>query len=111
MPLQDWAKQALRGAAECDLEPVPAASSGGEESETICVTFSKKDLARCRRAAAFCKMPFEEWLRGSIISSMECDESDMVTERGAGVGRDIPTGRESSGWELRETLPDPLSFN
>jgi hypothetical protein len=81
------------------------------DTETLTIQFTPKDLARCRRAAAFCKMPFEEWLRGSIISSMECDESDMVTERGTGVGRNIPTGRESSGWELRETLPDPLSFN
>jgi len=81
------------------------------DTETLTIQFTQKDLARCRRAAAFCKMPFEEWLKGSIISSMECDESDMVTERGVGVGRDIPTGRKSSGWELRETLPAPLSFN
>jgi len=109
MTIEDWAKEALRGAAECDLEPVPAASNRGEESERISVTFSKKDAARCRRAAAFCKLPFDEWLKGTIITSMECDEDDMASDRGVGAGRDIPTGRESSGWEWREALPDPIA--
>jgi hypothetical protein len=109
MTIEDWAKQALRGAAECDLEPVPAASNRGEESERISVTFSKKDAARCRRAAAFCKLSFDEWLKGSIITSMECDEDDMETGFGGNAGRDFEVGREKWGWEWREALPDPIA--
>ncbi len=80
------------------------------DTETLTIQLTQKDLARCRRAATFCGMPFEEWVRGSILSSMECDEDDMVTERGSGVGRDIPTGQDRVGWELRERLPAPHSF-
>lgn len=109
MTIEDWANQALRGAAECDLEPVPAASNRGEESETICVTFSKKDAARCRRAAAFCKLSFDEWLKGTIITSVECDEDDMTSERYENAGREFPIGRGNWGWQQRETLPDPIA--
>jgi len=109
MTIEDWAKQALRGAAECDLEPVPAASNRGGESETISVAFPKKDAARCRRAAAFCKLSFDEWLKGSIITSVECDEDDMATERGKDCAREFPIGRKNYGWEWREALGDPIA--
>jgi hypothetical protein len=109
MTIEDWAKQALRGAAECDLEPVPAASNTGGESETISVTFPKKDAARCRRAAAFCKLSFDEWLKGSIIVSMECDEDDMATGWGKNAGREFEVGRDLHGWQWREALGDPVA--
>jgi hypothetical protein len=79
------------------------------DTETLTIQFTRKDAARCRRAAAFCKLSFDEWLKGTIITSMECDEDDMASDRGVGAGRDIPTGRKSSGWEWREALPDPIA--
>jgi len=80
------------------------------DTETLTIQLTQKDLARCRRAAAFCELSFDQWLKGSIISSMECDEDDMATDRGVEVGRNIPTGRDKCGWELREALPAPESF-
>ena len=78
------------------------------DTETLTIQFTKKDLARCRRAAAFCKLSFDEWLKGTIITSMECDEDDMATERGNNAGREFETGRKSGGWQWREALPDPI---
>ena len=62
------------------------------DTETLTIQFTQKDIARCRRAAAFCKLSFDEWLKGSIITSVECDEDDMATERGKDCEREFPTG-------------------
>jgi hypothetical protein len=79
------------------------------DTETLTIQFTKKDLARCRRAAAFCKLSFDEWLKGSIITSGECDEDDMATERGKDGEREFPIGRKNYGWEWREALGDPVA--
>jgi hypothetical protein len=79
------------------------------DTETLTIQFTPKDAARCRRAAAFCKLSFDEWLKGTIITSMECDEDDMATERGNNAGREFEVGRKCWGWEWREALPDPIA--
>lgn len=106
----EWAKAVLRGAADCELEPVPAASaSPDEETASLVIKLSKRDIARCRRAAVFCDIPFDEWLRDSILSSMECDEDDLSAEGPNGGGREFPLGRDRIGWQNRESLPDPIA--
>ena len=79
------------------------------DTENLTIQFTPKDIARCRRAAAFCKLSFDEWLKGSIITSVECDEDDMATERGKDCAREFPIGRKNYGWEWREALGDPIA--
>ena len=113
MTLEDWAKQALRGTAECDLEPVPAREAvEKEEMTTLFIKLSKQDLARCNRAAIFSCLSLHRWAWDAVMNSMECDEDDMTPEAARNPKkfaqiRETEIGREKPGWEYREALPFP----
>ena len=75
MTLEDWARQALRGTAECDLEPVPAREAAKkEEMTTLFIKLSKQDLARCNRAAIFESLSLHQWAWDALMLSVVCDE-------------------------------------
>jgi hypothetical protein len=113
MTLEDWAKQALHGTAECDLEPVPARKAAEkEEMATLFIKLSKQDLARCNRAAIFGCLSLHQWAWDAVMLSVECDEDDMTPEAARNPKkfahiRESDIGRERPGWEYREALPFP----
>lgn len=113
MTIEDWAKQALRGTAECDLEPVPAQEAPeSEEMATLSIKLSKQDLARCNRAAIFGCLSLHQWAWDAVMLSVECDEDDMTPEAARnpkkfGHCRESTIGKERPGWEYREALPFP----
>ena len=111
--LEDWAKQALRGTAECDLEPVPAQEAPeSEEMATLSIKLSKHDLSRCNRAALFGCLSLQQWAWDAVMLSVECDEDDMTPEAARNPkkfaqSRESTIGKERPGWEYREALPFP----
>ena len=113
MTIEDWAKQALHGTAECDLEPVPARKAAEkEEMAKLFIKLSKQDLARCNRAAIFGCLSLHQWAWDAVMNSMECDEDDMTPEAARNPKkfaqiRETNIGREKPGWEYREALPFP----
>ena len=115
MSLDDWAKQGLRSIAELDLEPVPARKAAEkEEMEKLLIKLSKKDLARCNRAAIFGCLSLHQWAWDAVMLSVECDEDDMTPEAARNPKkfahiRESDIGRERPGWEFRESLPDPIA--
>jgi hypothetical protein len=113
MTLEDWARQALRGTAECDLEPVPARKAAEkEEMATLFIKLSKQDLARCNRAAIFSCLSLHQWAWDAVMLSVETDEDDMTPEAARNPKkfahiRESDIGRIRPGWEHREALPFP----
>ena len=113
MTLEDWARQALRGTAECDLEPVPAQEAAEkEEMATLFIKLSKQDLARCNRAALFGCLSLHQWAWDAVMLSVETDEDDMTPEAARNPKkfahiRESDIGRVRPGWEYREALPFP----
>lgn len=115
MSVEEWAKQALRGTAECDLEPIPAQEAAEkEEMATMFIKLTKQDLARCNRAAVFSSLSLHQWAWDALITSMECDEDDMTPQAAKNPKkfaqcRESVIGKERPGWEFRESLPDPIA--
>jgi len=113
MTLEDWARQALRGTAECDLEPFPARKAAEkEEMATLLIKLSKQDLARCNRAALFGCLSLHQWAWDAVMLSVETDEDDMTPEAARNPKkfsqiRESDIGRVRPGWEYREALPFP----